>query len=98
MADHIHLWIEDGDRIVCTHCGIDLHNPTNESVNTVNAITIEVVPESTCPECGGGDEFFNRPKVGMEDGWWWGCYNSACPVGYYNPETGGVELTPTSTT
>ena len=52
-------------------------------------IQIEVVPESLCPTCGGGDEFFNRPKVGASDGtWWWKCYNQACDTGYYNPDTG----------
>ncbi len=104
MTDHSHLWVEDGDRIVCTHCELDLHDPTrNEDfpLETVGQeempITIEVVPESTCPRCGGGDEFFNRPKVALEDGiWWWRCYNPACPVGYYEPNTGEVELTPTT--
>lgn len=87
MAEHEHLAIQNGDHIVCTHCETDLPEQT---------ITIEVVPESTCPECGGGDEFFNRPKVALEDGiWWWKCYNPACPVGYYEPATGEVELIPT---
>lgn len=50
-------------------------------------ITITIVDESRCPGCNGGDEFYNRPKVGLEDGWWWKCYNPNCKVGYYNPET-----------
>ncbi len=86
VPNHEHLAVQNGDRIVCTHCELDLPEPT---------ITIEIVPESTCPRCGGGDEFFNRPKVALEDGvWWWRCYNTACPVGYYEPITGEVELTP----
>lgn len=107
MTDHNHLWVEDGDRIVCTHCGLDLKDPMNQRFSfndeavakgkLSDPITITVVPESTCPQCGGGDEFFNRPKVALEDGiWWWRCYNPACPVGYYNPDTGEVELTPTT--
>ena len=51
-----------------------------------------------CPICGAywGNpdpnlDFPNRPKVGMEDGWWWRCCNSNCKVGYYNPENGGIE-------
>ncbi len=92
MTDHDHLWVEDGSRITCTHCELDLRDPSGPT----KTITIEVVPESTCPTCGGGDEFFNRPKVALEDGiWWWRCYNPACPVGYYEPETGEVELDPT---
>lgn len=49
-------------------------------------IKIVVVAETLCPLCEGGDEFFNRPKVGDEDGsWWWRCYNPDCEVDYYNP-------------
>ena len=51
-------------------------------------IKIEIVPESKCPTCDGGDEFFNRPKVGTEDGWWWRCYNPACETEYYFPVDG----------
>lgn len=49
-------------------------------------ITITLVPEGKCPECGGGDEFFNRPKVADENGWWWRCYNPLCSTKYYQPE------------
>ncbi len=54
-------------------------------------VIIEIVPEACCPQCGGGDEFYNRPKVGMADGWWWRCYNTRCEVTYYNPDTGATE-------
>ncbi len=23
-TDHDHLWVNDGDRIVCTHCGMNI--------------------------------------------------------------------------
>lgn len=52
---------------------------------------ITVVPEQNCPACGGGDEFHNRPKVEMENGWWWRCYNPDCKVGYYNPTARLIE-------
>lgn len=49
-------------------------------------IRITIVSEQTCPECGGGDEFHNRPKVCDEQGWWWRCYNPLCSTDYYLPE------------
>ena len=55
-------------------------------------ITITVVPDEACPGCGGG--YPNRPKVADEAGlWWWRCYTpyAQCRVGYYQPETSGVE-------
>ncbi len=57
---------------------------------------INVVPQENCPRCGGGDEFYNRPKVGQEDGTWsWRCYNPDCDLRYYNPDTGYQEDEPT---
>ncbi len=57
-------------------------------------ITIEIVPEATCPTCGAGDDYHNRPKVGDSDGtWWWRCYNPVCPTAYYDPDTGRTEKT-----
>jgi hypothetical protein len=58
---------------------------------------IEVVPDEACPDCGAywGHptlNFPNRPKVQDGQWWWWRCYNPACLVGYYCPETGEVEL------
>ena len=58
-----------------------------------------VVPNEACPVCGAHPEhvdealrFFNRPKVGDDDGnWWWRCYNPACEVALYLPETGQWE-------
>ena len=51
---------------------------------------IRIVPEAKCPYCGQG--FPNRPKVHDEYGWWWKCYNEDCPVLYYNPSVGLVEV------
>ena len=54
---------------------------------------INVVPQETCPRCGGGDEFYNRPKVGHEDGTWsWRCYNPDCDLRYWNPDWPGYEV------
>ena len=62
---------------------------------------IRIVDDEQCPECGA--MWFalksenplnspNQPKVGDENGkWWWKCYNPACKVSYYLPETGAVE-------
>lgn len=58
-------------------------------------MTIVVVPDEPCPGCRAmaDDEdpaldFPNRPKVQDEDGvWWWRCYNPACAVDLYDPET-----------
>lgn len=58
-----------------------------DDVEALMDIEITIVEETLCPGCGGGDEFHNRPKVDMDDGWWWRCYNPACKVGYYNPDT-----------
>ncbi len=56
------------------------------------AVEVVIVPEATCPECGAGANYHNRPKVGDADGtWWWRCYNPVCDVTYYNPETGGIQ-------
>ena len=63
-------------------------------------ITIKIVNDEACPHCGAfwGNpdktlDFPNRSKVADDDGvWWWRCYNPACDVGYYEPETGCVEL------
>lgn len=60
---------------------------------TEQPITITVVSEEACPECsafaGHPDpalDFFNRPKVGDENGdWWWRCYNPLCSTDYYLP-------------
>lgn len=53
---------------------------------------IEIVDDENCPRCNGGAEFYNRPKVHDGANWWWKCYNPACEVGYYCPDTGEVEL------
>lgn len=54
---------------------------------------INVVPQETCPRCGGGDEFYNRPKVGQSDGTWsWRCYNPECDLRYWNPDWPGYEM------
>lgn len=58
-----------------------------------NEITITIVPDSPCPDCGAAWghpdpalDFPNRPKVGGDDGvWYWRCYNPACPREYYIP-------------
>jgi hypothetical protein len=56
---------------------------------------IDIVPQENCPRCGGGEEFMNRPKIGHEDGTWsWRCYNPACTLGYWNPDTGETEDKP----
>jgi hypothetical protein len=56
---------------------------------------IVIVSDEACPGCGEDGttpgRYPNRPKVCDEDGWWWRCYDPACWVGYYNPETGGTE-------
>lgn len=54
--------------------------------------TVVVVDDEDCPDCGGGPEWHNRPKVSTADGtWWWRCYNPTCPTTYYDPETGRFE-------
>lgn len=66
---------------------------------TDERITITVVPDAPCPTCGSvwgspdkALDFPNRPKVGDEYGvWWWRCYNPACPVSMYDPDTGRTE-------
>ena len=59
-----------------------------------NTVTIVIVPEAACPTCGGGDEWFNRPKVADAAGvWWWRCYNPVCSTRYYDP-TVSTDLTP----
>jgi hypothetical protein len=57
-------------------------------VQTKEGITIIVVEDAPCPECGQG--YPNRPK---QDNWW-KCYKESCPVGYYDPVTGDVQLDP----
>ncbi len=52
---------------------------------------IEVVSQETCPRCQGGEEYHNRPKVADADGWWWRCYNDACSLRYWNPDTLGQQ-------
>ena len=60
---------------------------------------IAIVPDQACPECGAAWghanrplDFPNRPKVTDGQGRWiWRCYNPACVVGYYQPETGIIE-------
>lgn len=32
MSDH--LWVQDGERIVCTHCGIDLKEGVGDECET----------------------------------------------------------------
>jgi len=66
-------------------------------------MTVEIVDDGNgneCPGCGAywghpdkALDFPNRTKVLTDeaDGWWWRCYNPACNVGYYNPQTGGIE-------
>ncbi len=55
-------------------------------------IQINVVPDENCPRCGEGDKFYNRPKVGHEDGTWsWRCYNPECDLRYWNPDRPGYE-------
>jgi hypothetical protein len=57
---------------------------------------IRIVAQEYCPRCGGGEEFNNRTKLGHEDGSWsWRCYNPACSLRYYNPDTGETEDEPT---
>ena len=60
---------------------------------------IKIVDDNPCPVCGAywGNpdpnlDYPNRAKVGMDDGWWWKCYNPDCPVNYYNPKNGKTEL------
>lgn len=55
----------------------------------MTTIEVTLVDDEACPGCGAG--FPNRPKVGMDDGWWWKCYTADCKVGYYNPETRMLE-------
>ena len=51
---------------------------------------IRIVEDQPCPFCGA--KFPNRPKVCDRFGWWWKCYNPDCPVLYYNPSVGLVEM------
>lgn len=53
-------------------------------------LKITVVEDEECPHCGGG--WPNRPKVCDSQGWWWRCYTAWCPVAYWLPETGEVEV------
>lgn len=57
-------------------------------------ITIRIVADETCPECGGE----GSPKVCDENGDWnWKCYSSYddCKTGYWIPGTTFRELKPT---
>ena len=60
----------------------------NVPVTKKDTLTINVVSDEygRCPKCGQG--YPNRQKVDN----WWKCYNPKCKVGYYEPETGQVEL------
>lgn len=58
---------------------------------------IIIVDDEACPRCGAfashPDEalrFPNRPKVDN----YWKCYNPACEVGYYDPDSDFIELKP----
>lgn len=80
----------------CEQC--NLHVGTGHQYLDPITLTVKVVPDEACPECGAfwghpdpALDYPNRTKVMDGDGWWWRCYNPDCRVGYYNPETGGVE-------
>jgi hypothetical protein len=52
-------------------------------------ITVNVVAPEACPHCH--EE--GRPKIwDAQNVCWWKCYNPACNVGFYQPESGRVEL------
>lgn len=82
------------------HFAFDADDPaSNLNPPGVQGVTVHIVSDEQCPHCGalwGHDDkaldFPNRPKVYDEYGEWWRCYNPNCDIGYYNPQTGGIEL------
>ena len=58
-------------------------------------ITITTTNDTPCPTCGAywdnpdkSLDFPNRPKVDNA----WKCYNPACPIDYYDPDSGELEF------